>query len=247
MQAMQPTTAVTPNSTNCSSRLWFLISFYAMVLVLGNWFDLRLIKIFGFVTNSGTPIFAFTFFLANLITEVYGYKYARLAIWWGFFFNLFVFVYGQLVLFMPSFEHHHTEIFDTLLQANNRAILAGFLGYLCSEPLNSFVMAKLKIEFRGQFMGFRFLLSTLIASVVDSVAFGFMAFYGVFDDKKILISMIFGMVIIKVVTDFVALPFFLYFAKKLKQKEHLDIYDKGTKFNLFRIDTHYALSANHFK
>jgi hypothetical protein len=43
------------------------------------------------------------------------------------------------------------------------------------------------------------------------------------------------------------LPFFLYFSKKLKQKEQLDIYDKGTNFNLFRFETHYALSANHFK
>ncbi len=246
MQAMQPTITAARSSTNCPSRLWFLISLYAMVLVLGNWFDLRLIKIFGLVANAGTPLFAFTFFLANLITEVYGYKYARLAIWWGFFFNLFVFVYGQLVILIPSLDHYNTEIFDTLLQANNRAILGGFLGYICSEPLNSWVMAKLKIEFRGQFTGGRFLLSTLIASVADSVVFGFITFYGIFD-QRILISMIFGMMVVKMTIYFLALPFFLHFAKKLKQKEHLDIYDKGTKFNLFRFETHYALSANHFK
>lgn len=244
---VESSTAVAESNVNCSSRLWFLISFFAMVLVLGNWFDLRVVKILGLITNSGTFPFAFTFFLANLITEVYGYKYARLAIWWGFFFNLFVFVYGQLVILMPSLDHYHTEIFDTLLQANNRAILAGFVGYLCSEPLNSLVMAKLKIAFRGQFMGPRFLISTLIACVVDSVIFGFIAFYGVFDDKKILISMIFGMILIKATVDFLALPFFLHFSKKLKQKDRLDIYDKGTDFNLFRLETGYALSANHFK
>ncbi|HQZ87950.1 MAG TPA: queuosine precursor transporter [Gammaproteobacteria bacterium] len=246
MQAVQQTISVAQGSANCSSRLWFLISFYAVVLVLSNWFDLRLIKIFGLVANSGTPIFALTFFLANLITEIYGYKYARLAIWWGFSFNLFVFVYGQLVILMPSLDHYHTEIFDTLLKANNRAIVAGLLGYLCSEPLNSFVMAKLKIEFRGQFMGGRFLLSTLIASVADSVVFGFIAFYGIFD-QKVLISMIFGVMIVKMTIYFLALPFFLHFAKKLKQKEHMDIYDKGTKFNFFRLDTHYAPTANQFK
>lgn len=217
-----------------------------MVLVLGNWFDLRAVKVFGLVANSGTFIFAFTFFLANLITEVYGYKYARLAIWWGFFFNAFVFLYGQMVILMPSPEHYHTEIFDTLLTGNNRAMLAGFVGYLSSEPLNSLVMAKLKIEFRGQFMVARFLIASLIASVVDSVVFGFLAFYGAFN-MKIFISIIFGMILVKVIIDFLMLPFFLYFSKKLKQKECLDIYDRGTDFNLFKLDTHYALSANHFK
>lgn len=243
---MEPGAVVAQGGASCSSRLWFLIALYAMIIVLGNWFDLRLIKVFGLIANGGTLIFAFTFFLANLITEVYGYKYARLAIWWGFFFNAFVFVYGQLVILMPSTEHAHTEIFDTLLRANNRAMLAGLISYFSSEPLNSLVMAKLKIELKGQFMGPRFLISTLIASAVDSVLFGFIAFYGIFD-KKVLISMIFGMIIIKVMIYFLALPFFLHFAKKLKQRERLDIYDKGTKFNLFRFETHYAPSANQFR
>lgn len=243
---MQTDSVATQSSVNRSSKLWFLISLYSMIIVLSNWFDLRLIQVFGIVANSGTPIFAITFFLANLITEVYGYKYARLAIWWGFFFNIFVFLYGQCVILLPCPEHYHTEMFDTLLAANNRAILAGFIGYLSSEPLNSWVMAKLKIELNGQFMGSRFLLSTLIACVVDSVVFGFIAFYGILD-KQIFISLIFGMSVVKAVIDFLMLPLFLYLSKKLKQQEHLDIYDKGTKFNLFRLETYYPLSANHLK
>ncbi len=243
---MQADSVAAQGGMHCSSKLWFLISLYSMIIVLGNWFDLRLIQIFGLVANSGTPIFAFTFFLANLITEVYGYKYARLAIWWGFFFNIFVFLYGQLVVLLPCPEHYHTEIFDALLAANNRAILAGFVGYLSSEPLNSWVMAKLKIELNGQFMGPRFLLSTLIACVVDSVIFGFIAFYEILD-KRSFISLIFGMIIVKAAINFLVLPLFLHLSKKLKQQEHLDIYDKCTKFNLFSFDTYYPLSANHLK
>ncbi len=107
-------------------------------------------------------------------------------------------------------------------------------------------MAKLKIEFNGQLIGSRFLLATLIASVVDSVIFGLIAFYGVLD-KKTFIAMIFGMIMVKAMIDFLMLPCFLYLSKKLKQQEQLDIYDKGTNFNLFSLETHYALSANHFK
>jgi uncharacterized integral membrane protein (TIGR00697 family) len=246
MQAMQPTTTTASSSSTCSNKLWFLTLLYTMITVLCNWFNVRLTEVFGFTLPSGSFLFPFTFFLTNLITEVYGYKYARLAIWWGIFFNIFDLVHGQLVTLIPSPDDYRTQIFDMLLQANGRTILAGLFGCLSSEPLNSLVMAKLKMEFRGQFIGARFLIATLIASVVDSVVFGFLAFYGIFD-KKTFIAIIFGMIAVKVAIDFLALPFFLYFAKKLKRKECLDMYDKGTNFNLFRLDTHYAPSANHFK
>lgn len=227
-------------------KVWFFISLYAMIIVLGNWFDLRVISFFGLVANAGTLIFAFTFFLANIITEVYGYKFARLAIWWGFFFNLFIFIYGQLVILIPCPENTYNQMFDTLLQANNRAILAGLVSYFSSEPLNSLVMAKLKIELKGRYTGARFLIATIIGSTVDSVLFGLIAFYGVFE-IKLLVSMIFGMTIIKVAIDFATLPFFLHLTQKLKQKEKLDIYDKGTRFNMFSFDTSYPAVANHFK
>ncbi len=226
--------------------LWFLASSYSMIIVLGNWFDLRLIKLFGVVTNAGTFIFAFTFFLSNLITEVYGYKYARLSIWGGFLFNVIVILYGQLVIRLPSPEYHsYNEMFDLLLQANNRAIVAGLISYFSAEPLNTFVMAKLKVEFQGRYVGARYILATVIAASVDSALFGFIAFYNTMN-TRLLISLIFGMMFVKIVVNLLGVPFFVHFSKRLKNLEKLDIYDKGTKFNLFKLDTFYTLSANRY-
>ncbi len=56
--------------------LWALTLSFTMVIVLANWFDPRLIRIFGLDTDAGTIIFPLTFLLSDLITEVYGYKYA---------------------------------------------------------------------------------------------------------------------------------------------------------------------------
>lgn len=227
--------------------LWFLTLSYAMVIVLANWFDARLIKVFGLTTDAGTLIFPLTFLLSDLITEVYGYKYARRAIWCGLLFNALFIVYGQLVVHMPSPDYvNNNAAFDTLLAINFRIILASAVSYLISEPLNSFVMAKLKIKMEGQLMGVRFLSSTIVASGVDSLFFGIFAFYGVMNNTNLL-HLILTMWFIKIIIEAIGLPFSIRLAKKLKQVEKIDIYDKNTDFTLFTLDTNYIDKDNEFK
>ncbi len=68
--------------------LWFLILSYSMIIAISNWFDARLVEIFHFVISPGAVIFPLTFLVSDIITEVYGYKHARLAIWSAFIFNI---------------------------------------------------------------------------------------------------------------------------------------------------------------
>lgn len=236
-------------STGLESRpnyLWFLTLTYSMVMVLANWFDPRLISLFGFVTDAGTLIFPLTFLLSDLITEVYGYKFARQAIWCGFLFNALFIIYGQIIIHLPSPAYStNNAMFDTLLTMDARIILASGISYLISEPMNSFVIAKLKIKMRGRYLSVRFLLSTLFASGIDSFIFSTIAFYGVMSHLN-LINLIFTMWFIKVMIECLGLPFSVTLAKRLKKAEHMDIYDKKTQFNLFSLDTTYSAKANEF-
>ncbi len=73
---------------NHPKYLWFLILSYSMIIAISNWFDARLVDIFGMVISPGALIFPITFLLSDTITEVYGYKHARRAIWSAFLFNV---------------------------------------------------------------------------------------------------------------------------------------------------------------
>lgn len=226
--------------------LWFLMLSYTMIMVLANWFDPRLISLFGLDTDAGTLIFPFTFLLSDLITEVYGYKQARMAIWCGFLFNLLFILYGQLVIHMPSPAYETNNwMFDTILTANVRIIAASIVSYLCAEPLNSLVMAKLKIKLQGRYMGGRFVLATVLASGLDSCIFGTLAFYNTMLGEN-LIALILGMWFVKVAIEILGLPLSVRLAQKLKQIEGIDIYDKNTRFNIFKLDTRYEIGANRF-
>lgn len=167
--------------------LWFLILSYSMVIVLANWFDVRLIQLYSLATDAGTLIFPLTFLLSDLITEVYGYQYARRAIWCGFLFNIIFILYGQLIIHLPSPDYAivNNQYFDSMLALNMRIILASTISYLCSEPLNSFLMAKLKLQFAGHKLALRFVASTFTASGVDSLIFGALAFAGLMSADKL--------------------------------------------------------------
>ncbi|MDF1795030.1 MAG: queuosine precursor transporter [Coxiellaceae bacterium] len=224
--------------------LGFLTLTYTMVIVLANWFDPRLINIFGLNTDAGTIIFPLTFLLSDLITEVYGYKHARRAIWCGFLFNIVFIIYGQAVIHMPNpgYQTHNLE-FDSILTINSRIIFASILSYFCSEPLNSIIMAKLKVKLNGKYIGIRFVLSTIVASGMDSAIFSLFAFYNAMS-KANLISLILTMWVIKVFIEIICLPISIRLADKLKSKEHLDIYDSHTKFNILSLNIDYNLNDN---
>lgn len=228
--------------------LWFLLTTYVSVILLANWFDIRLIKVFGLETDAGTLIFPLTFLCSDLITEVYGYKFARRAIWSGFLFNFIFIAYGQLVIHLPSPDYalNTNNNFDSLLGFNIRIILASTFSYFCAEPLNSYLMAKLKLKTKGKYISFRFVASTFTASFFDSFIFGSLAFGGIMPNHD-LIYFNATMWLIKVMIEIIGLPISIHLAKSLKKHEGLDMYDTGTRFNIFSLDTSYNNSNNHFR
>lgn len=226
--------------------LWFLMLSFAMIISISNWYDARLITIFRMVLSPGSLSFPLSFILSDTITEVYGYKNARLAIWAALFFNLLFLLFGQLVIHLPSPSFAtDNEAFNKLLTINLWIVCASFVSYLISEPINSYLIAKMKIAMRGKYMGIRFVTSTVIAAFVDSVVFISIAYHGSVDISNIFI-MIINIWIIKSAIEIMCLPFSIRITKKLKQKEQIDIYDYKTKFNIFNLDSTYDGSNNHY-
>ncbi len=222
-----------------SYRLSLLIMAYAMMLVMANWFDPRLVSLFGLNTDAGTLAFPVSFLLADIITEVYGYKFARLAIWIGFFWNMVFLAYGSLITHLPNPPYiHGKQVFDTMFSADVRIIIASVCSYFCAEPLNAYLIAKLKILSQGRKMPVRFIASTVCASAVDSSLFTLIAFWGIIPQTQILIF-IATMWTIKVVVEVLGLTVSIPLALKLKQLERLDRFDTQTHFNLFSLDLHY--------
>ena len=145
----------------------------------------------------------------------------------------------------PSYDTNN-EMFDAMLATNARIIFASILSYLCSEPFNSLVIARLKIKLKGNYLGLRFITSTVVASGIDSFIFGTVAFYGIIENIN-LFYLIITMWFLKTLIEIMALPLTIRLANKLKKIERIDIYDINTNFNIFSLDTEYAPKNNEYQ
>lgn len=217
-----------------------------MIIVYANWFDVRLIRVFGVINDAGAFVFPLTFLLSDIITEVYGYKHARRAIWTGFLFNCIFLGYGQIVIHVHSSDLlFQNDVNNVLLYSHVRIIAASVVSYVIAEPLNSFLLAKLKHYFAGKYMGVRFLLSTFLAASLDSALFIFLGFYGAMSNEKVM-EFITMMWAIKVLIEIIMLPLAVHISNRLKQIEKLDIYDTKDSFNVFKLDTVYKEDDNYY-
>jgi queuosine precursor transporter len=228
-------------------HLWILLLSFTMVISISNWYDSRLVSIFGIIISPGALTFPISFLLSDIITEVYGYKLARRAIRTAFLFNILFLIFGQIVIHLPSpsVAAENNAAFNKLLTMNNWIVGGSLCSYLISEPLNSYLVAKLKNHFNGKYIGIRFIISTIFSVFIGSTLFILIAFHNVLDLPTLLLMVLHSWVI-KVSIEIIGLPFSIRFAKWLKKSEQLDIYDKKTNFNPFKLDVTYDQSNNHF-
>ncbi len=206
----------------------FLMAAFVIILLTSNFFAPRIISIFSFNVPGGTLLFPLSYVLAGMITEVYGFKRTRLAIWWALFFNTLFLVYGLLIVNLPDPDFETNNYMYSVLHAPSwRIIAASFISYLLSELINAFILAKIKM--RGNRMWIRFIISGLVASVPGAVFFGVLGFYGEMkiDELLLLITSTAGLTML---IQIISLPVAIRVAKKLKTIEAIDIYDTNTKW-----------------
>jgi uncharacterized integral membrane protein (TIGR00697 family) len=67
-----------------------LTSIFISTLVVSNIIAVKLVNIWTLTLPAAIVVFPVTYIFGDILTEVYGYRSARLVIWLGFFANLLV-------------------------------------------------------------------------------------------------------------------------------------------------------------
>ena len=214
---------------------------------MSNWYDSRIIELFGVSVTPGSLVYPMTFLLSNIITEVYGFKNSRKAILTAVMFNVVFIIYGWIVMSLPTpLNASNNPSFDAFLTINLRIFSASFISYLIAEPVNAYIVAKLKNIQGGEYIGIRFISSTLISGIIDSIIFIIIAFYGIMPDSE-LINLILHIWMVKTFIEILGLPLSIKVARKLKKIEKLDIFDTNTQFTMLSLNSDYPESANKYK
>ena len=209
---------------------------FTCCLLVSNIIEQKLINIGPIEATAALLIFPISYIVNDIIAEVWGYRKARLIIWYGFLMNFLAVAIFQLAIIVPASENFgHQEAFKTVLgTATMRITCASFIAFLCGSFLNAFVMSKMKIMQRGRGFSIRAVVSTIAGEGVDSLIFFTLAFYGIIPTKS-LITLIFTQMTMKTIYEIIALPFTNMIVKWIKKREQTDVYDNDVNYNPLKI------------
>ena len=221
---------------------WFTLvtAIFVTTLVISNIIAVKLVTFAGLVVPAAVILFPIAYIFGHILTEVYGYSNARRVIWTGFFCNLLAVIAIVIAGALPAASFWSAGVFttpSTAQQAYNailgfapRLLAASFIAYLVGEFLNSFVLAKLKVQTHGKYLWVRTIGSTLVGQGADSAIFISVAFLGILPAGGLLISIL-SQWLFKVVYEVIATPFTYLIVNYLKRSENEDVYDRNTNFS----------------
>ena len=215
----------------------YLISglLFSTCLIVANIVEQKLIQIGPIEATAGLLIFPISYIVNDIIAEVWGYRKARLIIWYGFLMNFLAVAVFRLSILVPGSENFtHQEAFSLVMGNTLRITVASVIAFLIGSFLNAFVMSKMKIMQKGRNFSLRAVVSTLIGEGADSIVFFSIAFMGVIpnDDLWILMLTQTGM---KTAYEIIILPFTNRIVTWVKKKEEEDVFDENVSYNPFRI------------
>ena len=218
---------------NVSYRFVVIAVIFVTCLLTANIVGVKVISFDLFILPAAVVLFPLSYIFGDILTEVYGYRWARRVIWLGFLCNLIFVIFawvGQVLPPAPLWEGQ--EAYESILGYTPRLLIASFCGYFAGEFANSFVLAKMKILTRGRWLWSRTIGSTIVGQGLDSLIFITVAYFGApfFVPMIILYHWL-----AKTVIEAVATPFTYAVVNFLKRKEAIDTYDHETNFNPFLV------------
>lgn len=210
-----------------------IVGLFVAVLLISNIASTKIVDIWRFTFDGGTIIFPLSYIFGDILTEVYGYRQSRRAIWIGFLSAMVMsLVLGLVGLIRPAEGWELQEAYMAILGQTPRIVTASLIAYFAGEFSNSFILAKMKVFTKGKWLAARTIGSTIAGQAIDTLIFVFIAFYGVFSNS-LLFTIIVSNYIFKVLLEVAFTPLTYKIVNTLKRAEGVDYYDRKTNFNPF--------------
>lgn len=202
---------------------WGLIMWIPVSVIVANIQVIQTVKLFGLAATLGNVVYATSFLVTDILSENYGKKEAKKAVWIGFFSLISMTLLMNLTLyFVPlkgdEFAGIAHEATSTIFKLMPRIALASVLAYLLSQRHDvwAFHMWKKRFPKENQ-LWIRNNLSTMISQLIDSLVFVLVAFYGVFE-TAVLFEIFITTYLLKWMVAAADTPF-VYWARYIRKKD----------------------------
>ncbi len=179
-----------------------LVGLYVSCEIIANVTAGRPVQLGSIVVPSAVFIYTLTFTLIDLIHEIYGKNGTRMVVYGAFLANILLAVYSYLVIHLPAPDFFTgTKAYETVLGSTPRIVFASLAAYLVSSLVDVEVYHLWRSRVQ-RWKWSRVLVSNAVSTLVDSVVFIFLAFYGIMP----IAALIKGQYLIKMAITAISLP-----------------------------------------
>lgn len=183
------------------------------------------INAFGMEMTLGNILFASTFLVTDICSEIYGKKVAQKSVYMGIATSiLFVMISQSWLLYQPSDTDWVMPSIKAIFSNTPRMMITGIVVYAIVQMFDVWAyhkwweFTKKKFGDEKRFLWLRNNGSTIISQLLNTILFTWGAFAGMYDTKT-LVSIACSSYIIFIVTSLADTPF-VYLARKIHEKDN---------------------------
>ncbi|MCG8341045.1 MAG: queuosine precursor transporter [Cytophagales bacterium] len=154
-----------------------LVSTFLAILLITNLITAKYFVIGTILLTAGAITYPFTFLLNDIITEVYGKRKAKLAVWLGLMASIFMVVILQIANGVPIYEGSPVEqrTFQSVFSFTPGIVLGSMVAYLVAQFTDIYLFSFCRRLTKGKHLWLRNNVSTLISQLLDTIIFGVIA------------------------------------------------------------------------
>ncbi|MEW6867105.1 queuosine precursor transporter [Trueperella pyogenes] len=180
--------------------------FFVSFLLLSNIGATKLVEVGPLTFDGGAILFPLTYIIGDVLSEVYGFKAAKRAIFMGFVVSFLASLTFWLIIMLPAHPDYTSQAaFEEVLGVVWRFVAASLAGYLVGQLLNAKVLTAIKDRWGEEHMWARLVGSTLVGEAADTIIFCLVAWVGVMSWAVIANLALVGF-LYKVAVEIVFLP-----------------------------------------
>ena len=222
-------------TTDVSLRFTVLSLVLVLSFVLDVFLEMRFISVFGMHVTAGVFVFPLVYIADDCLTEVYGYRRARLVMWLTFAANALAVGLLQLSCLLPAQGGGvDSGAYVSVFSASPRIFAASMLSLITGSTINAAVLSRMKVLSRGRHFRLRAVLSSVFGRSGEVLVFYFIAYTGALPAGELFL-VAFHTWLLGIVYEACVLPVTERVARYLKRAEGVDTFDYNVSYNPFSL------------
>jgi hypothetical protein len=149
-----------------------LVAVFTALVIISNVTATKGVAFGPIITDGGFIVFPLTYVIGDVLSEVYGFKAARRAIFLGFAMNALAAAAFWVTIYLPAADFYENQAaLENVVHAYTQLIVAGLAGFIVGQTINAWVVVAIKERTKEKHLWARLVGSTFAGQLGDTLVF----------------------------------------------------------------------------